>query len=307
LKIETFHWLIIIDILTALLLVTIYFVPENWIRVIIGLPFILFFPGYSMLAALFGNRNDMDSLENLVLSVILSIAVVGLIGFGLNYTSTGIKLEPVLYSISVFIGITSTVGLIRLIRAQESRSIHKFQLKWPRDLIKVFSKPVTFILLIVIVISIGVLGYTVLASNNSEKYTEFYILGLYGKAYNYPNEFIMNNNRTVQINYDSGIDSTFGEWGKITLGIVNVQQKKVSYSIAIKIDGEIAKINYFGNLVEELNSIELQPGDRWEREIGFTPSHTGDNQKVEVLLFKDKTAAPEDTLQLWVKVKESSP
>ena len=55
----------------------------------------------------------MDGIESIALSFGMSIAVTALIGLGLNYTSWGIRLEPVLYSIFAFIIILSAIAIIR--------------------------------------------------------------------------------------------------------------------------------------------------------------------------------------------------
>ncbi len=76
------------------------------VRVILGLPFILFIPGYILIFALFPARKtdrSIDIIERIALSFGLSIAVVPLIGLGLNYTPWGIRLEPILLSIFIFI------------------------------------------------------------------------------------------------------------------------------------------------------------------------------------------------------------
>jgi uncharacterized membrane protein len=301
LKIKSLHPLFIIDIFTGILLLGIIFIPDNVIRIVLGLPFILFFPGYTLLLAILGNRSSLDGLEVLALSVIVSIAVVGLIGLGLNFTSLGITEMPVLCSLAAFILLMSAIGLIRRIISRRTPGLFlKFSIKLPAGRLNLFTKSATSFLLAAIVIATGVLGFTAFASRSTEKYSEFYILGLNGKAYNYPAEFVMENNRVVRVDYDSGLDSISGDSGQVTLGIINRQSQRASYSVKINIDGEAADIEYSGNSVPELKPVELSPGEKWEGNIGFAPRRTGLKQKVEFLLFKDDFAVPEDTLQLWI-------
>ena len=66
------------------------------VRIILGLPLVLFLPGYSLIAALFAGKDDLDGIERVALSFGLSIAVVPLFGLALNYTPFGIRLTPVL-------------------------------------------------------------------------------------------------------------------------------------------------------------------------------------------------------------------
>jgi uncharacterized membrane protein len=91
-----------IVLLSLILVLSIALVPEFPLRIIIGLPFLLFFPGYVLIAFLFPERKRLDAIERIALSFGLSIAVSPLIGFGLNYTPFGIRLEPILVCITAF-------------------------------------------------------------------------------------------------------------------------------------------------------------------------------------------------------------
>ena len=105
--------LLLLNILAVLLIIIITFFPSNVLRIILGLPFVLFFPGYTLIAALFPRRTTLDSIERVALSFGLSIAAVPLIGLILNYTPWGIELEPILISITIFIIATSLIAWYR--------------------------------------------------------------------------------------------------------------------------------------------------------------------------------------------------
>ena len=81
----TFHHdLATIVALSLLLVGTVYVLPLPTLRILLGGPFVLFFPGYTMVAALFPGRDDLEGLERLGLSLGLSIAVLPLMGLVLN-------------------------------------------------------------------------------------------------------------------------------------------------------------------------------------------------------------------------------
>ena len=86
---------------------------ETPIRILLGLPLVLFLPGYSLIAALFPRKADLDGLERTALSFGLSIAVVPLLGLALNYTPFGIRLSPVLVVLSVFTIVLAAVAYVR--------------------------------------------------------------------------------------------------------------------------------------------------------------------------------------------------
>src|SRR5712692_10898639 len=91
-------WLAAIVLLMAILLT-----PNSPVRVVLGLPLVLFFPGYVLIAALYPRRNDLDGIERVALSLGLSLAVVPLIGLVLKYTPWGIRLTTNLVSLELFI------------------------------------------------------------------------------------------------------------------------------------------------------------------------------------------------------------
>lgn len=105
--------LLFINILTILLVIVISFFPSGVLRIILGLPFVLFFPGYTLIAALFPRRGVLDSIERVALSFGLSLVVVPLIALIVNYTPWGIRLYPILISFTIFIFVTSVIAWYR--------------------------------------------------------------------------------------------------------------------------------------------------------------------------------------------------
>ena len=96
-----------IFVVIILVLLTVFFIlipslNNTWVRTVLGLPMVLFLPGYALIAALFPHRDDLDGIERTALSFGLSIAVVPLLGLGLNYTPWGIRLVPILVTLSIF-------------------------------------------------------------------------------------------------------------------------------------------------------------------------------------------------------------
>lgn len=110
LSFKTERDLILVNILSVLLVAVIAFFPNSSTRVILGLPFILFFPGYILICALFPRKKDLDIVERSALSMGLSIAVTSLIGLILTYTPFGIRLYSVTFSLLSFILLMSAVG-----------------------------------------------------------------------------------------------------------------------------------------------------------------------------------------------------
>jgi len=91
-------------ILIASCLISVYlseFIIASALRIVFGSIFVLFIPGYSLVEALYPREEDISPLERLALSIGLSLALVPLIGLILNYTPWGIRLNPILISLSL--------------------------------------------------------------------------------------------------------------------------------------------------------------------------------------------------------------
>jgi len=279
-------WLI--GILTILLVVAIAFLPSTVARIILGLPFLLFFPGYTLIAALFPKKGSLGGVERVALSFGLSIAVVPLIGLVLNFTSWGIRLEPILISLAVFIIAASGVAWYRREKlAPEERFTVSFNVRLPSwQGQSMADKVLSVVLAVAILGAIGTLGYVVATPRVGEKFTEFYILGPNGKAENYPTELKV------------------GEEGRVIVGIVNHEQEEASYKVEVWIDGEKAKLRIDGEDRDEI-MVELENGDEWREEVGFVPQKAGEGQKVEFVLYKDGEPYFEEPLHLWIDVDEA--
>jgi uncharacterized membrane protein len=273
----------IIGFFLFLLNIFILFEPLNTtiFRTLLGIPFILFVPGYSLIAALFPGKNDLDNIERMALSFGLSIAVVPLIGLGLNYTPFGIRLIPVLFGISIFILAMCFITYFRRRRLAEtelfsvsfSNIIPKIKgaLKTESGLDKILS----IILVISIISSVLVLIYVLITPKQGEKYTEFYILGNEGKAANYP----------VNLEYENT--------GSLIAGIVNHEYIPINYTLQVLLENSTLNSKY----------IWLEHNSTWEERISFTPELKGNYLKLELLLYKENNLTePYRDLHLWINV-----
>ena len=93
-KIRLGSALLPVNLITWILLLLVFLFPSNILRIIVGIPFLLFIPGYTLLSAIFTKKEGMSGIERVALSFGLSITVVPIIGLVLNYTPWGIRLYP---------------------------------------------------------------------------------------------------------------------------------------------------------------------------------------------------------------------
>ncbi len=118
---------------------------------------------------------------------------------------------------------------------------------------------------IAIVVALGCIAYLVITPSEGEKFTEFYILNVEGKAADYPRQAVL------------------GEPVNIVIGVVNHEYEPVSYRVAITIDDVENSQADIGMLAHE---------EKWEEKVSFTPQIAGEKQKVEFYLYKDGGAEP---------------
>lgn len=272
-----FHQIVMaINALTLLLILVINFLPGNALRIAVGLPFVLFFPGFVLISALFPKKQSLNDIERVALSFGLSLAVVPLNGLVLNYLPWGINLNSILYSLTAFVVVTSVVAWLRQRRLTEEERLN-LQVKfgsWSKQ--KRLEKVLSIMLVFAAIGLVGVVAYTIAVSRTSEKYTEFYLLNTQGRASDYQTKL------------------SEGETGSVILGIVNHEQQDVNYKVETRIDGVT---------VGEAGRLTLENGEKYEASTDFASQKTGDRQKVEFLLFRDNSTEAYLQLQLWIDVK----
>ena len=248
-------------------------------RIVLGLPFVLFFPGYTLVAALFPRKDDLDAIERVALSLGLSIAVVPLIGLALNYSLWGIRLNPILVFVTLFIVLAAAAALVRrrMLPMDEAYSV-TIDVQLPRWSEVRLADRLLAVGIVVALVALGVTTYFVATSRgSSERFTEFYVLGPGGKAEAYPTLMKVGENATV------------------ILGMVNQEGQDTTYQVAVTIDGETA---------DSIDNLSLSDDERWEQSVAIVPTHPGGNQKVEFLLYKESAGEPYRSLHLRIDVDD---
>lgn len=258
--------LIPLNILVIILIAAIFFSPLDAIRLILGFPFLLLFPGYTLLKAIFPGKN-MGLMERIILSLVMSVAMVSLIGLILDYTPWGIHLETILITVTLFIFITSAIAWIRLRRIPKTQEQAPAS---PKPAVKSWfgtswNKALSIILILATVVTAGALGYAIASPKGGESFTEFYVLGPEGRAADYP------------------VSLALGESGTVILGIINQETEATNYRVEIRLEDA---------LIDKIGPISLEQKEKWEETVTFTPTRAGDDQKLELFLYKSDKPEP---------------
>jgi uncharacterized membrane protein len=317
-----------ISAVVAVVIVTVgaVFLPlvrDTWLRIVVGLPFVLFVPGYAFIAALFpeagtGPTDDdepsvddggIDGIERVALSFGTSIAIVPLIGLVLNFTPWGIRLVPIMLSVS---GFTLLMAALATYRRRELPPDDRFRVpyqRWIRGWRTEFLHPDTrldgalnVLFVMSLLLAVGSVGYAVAVPKPGESFSEFYLLteGDDGDlvADGYPQNF------------------TVGESRSLYVGIGNHEHRPVNYTVLVLLQEVQVQNNSTTVLREEqLRRFQtrVESNETWRRNHTVTPTLTGERLRLTYLLYMGEAPTDPSTdsayreVHLWVNVSDRRP
>ncbi|MCX6007016.1 MAG: DUF1616 domain-containing protein [Chloroflexi bacterium] len=210
--------IILIGIVTlTLILFPVAAFTTGLLRIILSFLCLIFFPGYTLISALFPKQGDIGATERIALSFGASIAIVPIIGFVLNFSPWGVRLVPVLVSMGLFILIMAVTGFLRQqLLPRELRFGIPLKSGWAAWRQMTAVKKVLSISGFLVVIAIASLVvYLAVSLPYKPSPTEFYILNTKGAAGNYPRQVKVNDNISL------------------TAVIINHENQNTGYSIQI--------------------------------------------------------------------------
>lgn len=267
----------------ALCLPIVVLLPIPLIRVPLGLALVLLAPGYALSAALFARRDDLDTVTRLALSFGLSIASVPLLALALDLLPWGIRLWPMTIALAGWIGTWTLIAAFRracLVRSGTAMLPPAAELPewWAALSSRQRWRYGGSLLLGGAMVLWIVAGMPGLAEQAPA--TEFYVLGANGLAEEYPREIAA------------------GQELQVTLGIRNNDSKAIAYHIQARAGStEIAR----------LDRVEVAAGQIWEQPLRYTLTTAGDDQQIDLLLFRDDETQPHRRLRLWINVRKTLP
>ena len=271
--------LIAIALLTLLLQPLIYGLSIEPLRIALGLAFVLFFPGYVLVSALYPRQERLDGVERVALGLGLSLALVPLIGLALNFSPWGIRLTPIVVSLSLW---TLLVGAVAWRQRRTIAPHERFDvrlepvLRWARRPRSRIDLVFNAALVVAVLAVIGTVAWKIQQPTPGEAFTEFYILGAQGMLQDYPT------------------DLRSGESQGYNLGIINHEGEPIAYEIrAFVVEAEVGT----------MESLTLADDETWEGVVEIMPGAPGERQKLEFRLFRAGDAEAYRTVHLFVDVR----
>ncbi|WP_255149582.1 DUF1616 domain-containing protein [Halorarius halobius] len=287
------------------------------VRLLVGAPLLLFFPGYTLLGALYPRARDARRdphgretaawgptlTQRLALSVATSVALVPLLALALQFADVGYDAGSVLSVLSVaVVGFTLAAGLRRARVPQEQRfrlpirsGVGRFR-AWLAGPSQV-DAALNAMLAVAVLLAVAATGFAFVAPAEGESYTQVSLLTEQGDelvAGGYPTEL------------------TFGESASVVSAVENHQGRTVSYTAVVvlqQVDTDGGEPTVVRQQELDRAQATVAAGETWQVRHDLTPRTTGTDLRLTYLLFVgDAPANPSVEnahrhLYLWVDVE----
>ena len=194
------------------------------VRLLLGLLYILYMPGYCLAFAFFPRMDELTSVVRTGLSIGLSIALVPLLALLVNQLPTGLSLWPILLVECGFMALCTVIALERRLNlASKNRpNLSSQPRSWWASLPSIekrLYKAVMGLLFVTMIYG----AWVFLVPSADEFTTEFYILGPNGLAQTYPRQTTSNESLTITMGIanreeDAHEESIESKCGRSTLG-----------------------------------------------------------------------------------------
>ncbi|KTG11009.1 hypothetical protein AUR64_07530 [Haloprofundus marisrubri] len=244
-----------------------------------------FVPGYAIVSALFPKaetsvdlRGDAKRLtfgHRVVLSVGTSFIVGALLGLVLASSPTGLFAGPTI----VAVGALNVVGLLVAAgRRWATPPDRRFSLHRPRGVTfftasSGLERIVTALLVVGVLVAFGGIGYAVVTPDRGETFTGFSVL-----TQNDTGELVASN-------YPTNVVS--GESSDLYVEIANEEKRVVDYTVVVllqSVDEETGAVTASSELRRFEASVPA--GETATRQFTFQPDRAGENQRVQLLLYR---------------------
>ena len=213
------------------------------LRLIFGLPLVVFIPGYALVTTLFPSSEALDGLERIALGFGLSFAIVPLMALGIEFSPWKLTLGPIAGSL---LSLSVLLTLIAIWRRNRQAKDLRFVAEIPRPYLPPIStwgktsKAAAGMLVVALLIFVGSSAALMAQRLRSDPSTEFAVFNQNGQAAFYPRDF------------------TDGQSQQIQLQIENREGKDVNYSLNV-----VAGSTTVGSI----DTIHVAKGETWQRPV----------------------------------------
>ncbi|AKU09729.1 DUF1616 domain-containing protein [Haloferax gibbonsii] len=292
------------------------------VQALVGLPVLLFLPGYALLLALFpagssGNSGegpsfgrfewqpDLGLTERFALAFGMSVALLPVVGLALLWAGVGLNAAPVLLALSAIIVGGLAVGEVRRRRLPEGERFHVPIRRWYADVVRSFDQSsrvdslLNVALAFAVLLAVASLSYALVAPGTGESYSSLSLLtqdaGGEFVAADYPEEL------------------TVGEQTELFVSVANAEGEATSYTLVAELQ-RVERTNGETTVVERQvlgsRTETVADGETWRTRHTFAPALTGEDLRLTYFLYEGDAPAEPSTdtayrsAYVWLTVTE---
>lgn len=266
---------------------------ETVVRVGLTLPVVAFVPGYLLVTALFPEHPEshdepalsphISGFERAVLSVVMSLVLVPLVGFAVNYTFS-LRLRPILYAIVALTAGLAVLAFVRRIALPLDERWGVTPIAWTGNTVSNYfsghrgrygdrtplvptngsQRLLNLVLVGALLLFVASVGFAaVVPDGDAQEFTELYLLAE-------DDEGNLTTLAAENLNYQQGQETT------LYVGIGNHEKQSTTYTVVIALEGE--QLDRF--------STSLADGEDEQVERAVAPTQSGQDLQMQVLLYR---------------------
>lgn len=279
---------------------------------VLGIPLLVFCPGYVVVAALFPRRkiaenegadlpSGIDLFERAALSFGVSLVVLPPLALVWWAVGPGLRYVPV--ALATFVCLGAVVALVRRRRVAPGARFRLPVHRWGADLRSAVTdgswvaRSVNIILLLSILLAVASIGFALAVPNDGEAYTGFYLATQNESgepvASGFPTEFERNESRPLIV------------------GVQNHEGTRTKYVVIVelqRVEGDGADLSVRESTELDRFQVTLGANEKREARRSITPRMVGRDLRVQYYLYRG--TPPDDpsvrsayrTAHLWINV-----
>jgi uncharacterized membrane protein len=246
------------------------------IRVVLGIPLVLFLPGYALVTALFPSREGLDGIERVALSFGLSLALLPLIALGIEYSPSRLALGPILVGLVASTLVFSAVAVFRRRRLPiNALFVPAFPSvpfpspgRWDRQAWIAVGTIITSLLLL------AGAGAVIIADRlHGDPMTEFAVYNADGEPEFYPRQI------------------TAGQPATFMVEIANSEGEAEQYRL---------RVTAAGSEITTIDDISVADGDTWKQPVQLEIPVVGEQVQVVFDLYHEDGSTDDPYRSLWI-------
>ena len=274
--------LVAVTVITTVALAATVSSADGLLLAAVAIPFLLFVPGYALIAALFPDRGSMyqrhrlDGLERTLYAVVASICLAVIVGVNLDFTSWPIRPVPVVSALAAVTYLSTLVSLYRRKASGSEATKSAAQLNTGTNSRTQSNdsgvRLGSIVVAVAIVVALVSVTFVAAQPQRGETYSEFGLL--------------TENNGTLQADgYPE--EMALGESNELYFTVTNREQQQTEYVVVV----QLTRTAPTGAVMESarLNTYTetTAPGDTWQQRHTITPVLEGERLRLTYLLYRD--------------------